>query len=479
MSPQADPEPATFFDPRPLRDGASPEALALVRLATEGRLAFYFGAGLSMSPPTGLPNGTEVQRRVGSRAKQLLGVTVDSPAGDEPTLEELGDAAALRGENVLGQLRELAAEAVDFVHAPPNFGHHAVALLLREGLIEVLSVNWDRGVERAGMDLGYEVRPTLTEDDRSDAGRGARMDKLNGCASKPQTLRITREEVDKPLAWALHRVSAVLTDATVVFVGVGTVGDYVATGVERVLAGSRNAPVTLVVVSPTLSEEWGNALGDRASKAHVAEKAEPFLDELLRAVVLVALADVQATAEEVAEGGHPASDALRAGAKRLATAWEDHSAVAVWRWWRDGAGGESMGRPFILAGDGEAALTAVCALVGDRDPRVSGNDDGLVVELDNHYLEVCCWPRQEAATVVQRQADRIRRRRRRGVYRDGAKRVVTVSVGHRGVLPRSDASLDLLNPEGSSADIFDGSERLVVQWVAAEALLQGHVVELV
>jgi hypothetical protein len=329
------------------------------------------------------------------------------------------------------------------------------------------------------MELGYEVRPTLTEADRRDAGRGARMDKLNGCASRPTTLRITRQEVDEPLTWALHRVSAVLTDTTVAFVGLGTVGDYVATGVERVLDASRDAPVTLVVVNPTLSEDWENALGDRAAEAHLAEQAELFLDELLRAAVLLALTNVRGAAVEMAEAGHPASDALRAGAEQLVTALEEHDAVAVWRWWRDGACGESMGRPFILAQNGEAALTAVCALVGERTLTTSGDEDALVVELDGRYLEICCWPRQEAATVVQRQAGRIRHRRRRGVYRDRAKRVVTVSVGHRGVLPRPDASLDILNPEGSPTDIVDGSERIVVQWVAGEALLQGNVVELV
>ncbi len=95
-----------------------------------------------MSRPTSLPSGAEVQRRVASRARDLLGIEVQSPAGAEPTLEELGAAAAEQGDEVLGQLRELAAHVVDFVDAPPNFGHEAIALLLREGLVDVLTVNW-------------------------------------------------------------------------------------------------------------------------------------------------------------------------------------------------------------------------------------------------------------------------------------------------------------------------------------------------
>jgi len=112
--------PVGFYAPSPLSAGASPAALALVRAAAEGRLAFYVGAGVSMSAPTSLPNGADVQRRVAQRARDLLGVEVQSPAASEPTLEELGAAAGALGEAVLDQLRELAAGAIDFVRRAPE-----------------------------------------------------------------------------------------------------------------------------------------------------------------------------------------------------------------------------------------------------------------------------------------------------------------------------------------------------------------------
>jgi hypothetical protein len=470
--------PVGFYAPLPLTAGASPASLALVRAAAAGQLAFYVGAGVSMSPPTSLPRGSDVQLRVAQQAHDLLGVEVVSPASNEPTLEELGAAAAVLGDGVLDQLRELAAGAIDFVDAPPNFAHRAIALLLREGLVDVLTVNWDRGIERAGLELGYTVEPIVTQEQRGQSGGHPRMDKLNGCASKPSTLRITTAEVDEPLAWAEHRFGAVLTDATVVFLGLGTVGDYVASGVERMLAGARNSPVTMFVVVPDLSAGWTNALGDRAHEAHVSECAEPFLDELLRAAVRLALGNARLAAEGAAAGGHAAAMALTTGANQLIEALHAHAASPVWRWWRDGACGASTGHRFIFDDRGADALAVVFALVGDAAVTVSGDDDALVVELDGHYLEISCWPGLQARQLVERQADRIRRRRRRGVYRDLTKRIVSVCAGHRGPLPLASVSLDISDPQGSPSDIVDGSEHISAQWVAAESFIQGQVVEL-
>lgn len=443
--------------------------------AREHRLAFYLGAGLSMSAPTDLPSGANVQEKIAQRASRLLGVNVAAPAGDRPTLEELGDAAAQIDAETLEQLRHQAADAIDFVNALPNYGHEAVALLLREGAVEVLTVNWDCGIESAGRELGFEITPILRQAERADRPTGPVMDKLNGCASRPSSLRITRAEVDEPQAWAAHRVGAVLTDTTVVFVGLGTVGQYVADGVERVLADAGDRERPIIVVSSTLSEGWKRALGDKADDAHAGQRAEPFLDDLLRAVVLLALTRSVERAKRMATDGHPAAARLATGADRLYDALVEHPAVPVWRWWRDGARGQSIGRPFILDGVGEVAFATVCAMVGEDPVQVGGREDALVVELDDRYVEVCSWPDASGSNVVARQTDRIRKRRRRNVYRDTSKKVVSVAVGHDGPLPVGPTTIDISDPGGRMDDIVDGSERLTLEWVPAEAFAQGTV----
>ena len=109
-----------FYKPRPLSEPPAAGALELVMKAVERRLAFYVGAGASMSPPTDLPSGADVQRRIADRARRLLGVEINGSEGLEPTLEELGDAAEERGPEVLEQLRRQAADAIDFRNALPN-----------------------------------------------------------------------------------------------------------------------------------------------------------------------------------------------------------------------------------------------------------------------------------------------------------------------------------------------------------------------
>jgi hypothetical protein len=194
--------------------------------------------------------------------------------------------------------------------------------------------------------------------------------------------------------------------------------------------------------------------------------------------VRLALTNARGAAEQTAASGHPASVALTEGGDRLTDALHAHPAIPVWRWWRDGACGASIGHPFIFDRQGENALAVVFALIGEADVEVSGDDDALVVELDGHYLEIGCWPGLQSRQLVERQAARIRRRRRRGVYRNPTKRVVSVCSGHRGPLPRSDVRLDISDTQGSASDIVDGSEHIRAQWIAAESYIQGAVVGL-
>lgn len=469
----ADQGTVSFYSPKALRVMAPEIALDLALKADSRRLTFYVGAGLSMSAPTDLPSGNDVQQRIAGRARMLLGVEVTDPAGETPTLEELGDAASSVSPEALERLRTLAADAIDFVGVLPNYAHEALALLLREGVVEVLSVNWDCAIESAARRLDFELVRVLRQEDRANRPLGPVMDKLNGCASQPSTLRVTRQEVDEPQTWAAHRVGAVLTDTTVVFVGLGTVGTYVADGVERILEASTERSAPIVVVSTTLSEAWQTALGDKADNSHADQRAEPFLDDLLRAAMRLALTRGVERAQQWASNGHVAGPQLKAGADLLCEAFMPQPAVPVWRWWRDGALGTSIGEPFILGAAGAIAFATACAVISDRTPEVSGRADTLVVELPDCYLEICSWPGETASSVVTRQAERVRSRRRRSVYRDVNKKIVSISVGHDGLLPVDGVSLDIADPGGASTDVVDGPERVVLEWIAGETFAQG------
>ena len=47
----------------------------------------------------------------------------------------------------LTELKRRASECFDFAGIEPNYGHEVIALLLREGLVEVITTNWDTAIE--------------------------------------------------------------------------------------------------------------------------------------------------------------------------------------------------------------------------------------------------------------------------------------------------------------------------------------------
>ena len=128
----------------------------------------------------------------------------------------------------LGELRTRAAEAWAFRDMEPNYGHEMLALLLREGLSQAVSANWDCGVENGGRRVEVAIEGVSRDLDLLHLPSGALpLYKVHGCARRPETLVLTADEVDQPRLWARAKVQNALTAGTVVFLGLGTVGAYV------------------------------------------------------------------------------------------------------------------------------------------------------------------------------------------------------------------------------------------------------------
>jgi hypothetical protein len=98
----------------------------------------------------------------------------------------------------LEELRARAAQAFDFKGMEPNFGHEVSALLLREGLIQLISVNWDCAVERAGQRADVRIQGVATAAECIQLVQQLPLYKVHGCATRPPTLALTKAEVDKP-----------------------------------------------------------------------------------------------------------------------------------------------------------------------------------------------------------------------------------------------------------------------------------------
>lgn len=337
-----------MYKPRRIADGQPPHAVALAALGGDGRLVIYAGAGLSRAKPTELPSGREVANRTYQRLAHLLPAM---PACDEHDLTSVADAvASLAGG--LPALRETVIKVVEFTTATPNYGHQALAFLLLEGVVKVLTTNWDDCIERGGQ--SERVRVTITAVERAQMSHGALL-KIHGCATRPDTLLITTAEVDEPEEWITYEIGARLADSHVVFVGIGDVAAYVRDRLSETVAaiGDRDH---VLVVSPAVAtdwdtSEWAQIVPNLPVDHRIEMAADEFLDTLAGAYVRAFLADIAAAVQD--------DERLRTALDRVVQPLEKLCSVAVLEWFRSTAVPRVHGVP-VLAGEGIA--TALLAL---------------------------------------------------------------------------------------------------------------------
>src|SRR5205823_841766 len=99
-----------------------------------------------------------------------------------------------------------------------------------------------------------------------------------------ETLDMTQSEVNEPKQWAIGQTQGALADGVVVFIGLGTIGDYVQEPLDQLIDAWTQETTSIRIIDPELRESWKSALGeDAACQAHTAIGADEFLDALLRA----------------------------------------------------------------------------------------------------------------------------------------------------------------------------------------------------
>ncbi len=213
------------YKPAPLSKIPDARCVQLVESAKQGRLVLYLGAGVSVAEPAGGPKGQDVAKAVRPFVAEMLGIDEDELDG--ASLEKMAQRVADEISERLDELRSHAVKVFDFQRIEPNFGHVAVALLLREGLAQVVSANWDCGVERAGLLVEIRIDGVARLPESIQSLSGLPIYKVHGCATRPLTIALTQNEIDEPQTWAISRAQAALTSGSVVFIGLGTPGAYV------------------------------------------------------------------------------------------------------------------------------------------------------------------------------------------------------------------------------------------------------------
>jgi hypothetical protein len=328
--------------------------VALAALGRDRRLVIYAGAGLSRAEPTGLPSGPEVASRTYERLARLLPAI---PTCDEDDLTSVADAiASLAGG--LPALRETVVNVVEFTTAVPNYGHQALALLLLEGLVKVLTTNWDDCIERGGQP--ERIRVTITAIERAQMGDGALL-KIHGCATRPDTLLITTAEVDEPEEWVTHEMGARLADSHVVFVGSGDVAAYVRDRLSETVAAVGD-PDHVRVVAPSIAtdwdtSEWARFIPDLPVEHRIEMAADEFLDMLAAAYVRGFLSDIAMAVNE--------DDKLRVALNSVVQPLEELCSVAALEWFRSTAVPRAHGVPVLAEQTMSTALLALGVLAAE------------------------------------------------------------------------------------------------------------------
>ncbi|MDO3402673.1 SIR2 family protein [Mycolicibacterium neoaurum] len=227
-----------------------------------------------------------------------------------------------------------------------------IAYLLLEGVVDVLTTNWDDCIERGGTP---ERLQAVTDDRSLRRVQSPSVLKIHGCASVPDSLLVTSDDLQEPPTWAREQTQARLGSAVVIFIGIGDVAGYVRRRIEEAISEVGDI-ANIRVVSPSIVERWGSSqwsavAPDLLADNKIEETSDAFMEHLGAAYIHLTL------------NGHVAALAddpqimpyIRSSVDTLLT----DDALSVLRWVRRTAVAPLQGVSVLDAGSTAEALTAL------------------------------------------------------------------------------------------------------------------------
>ena len=395
--------------------------------ARRGELTVYAGAGVSAADPTLLPGASRLAELIFDR----LAPHVDLTAVPRSDLIAVADAVSAlpQGDRLL---RQTILDVADLKGAPESSAHEVLGLLLCEGAATILETNYDDCIERGAQ----PERPTVvcTASELLQAS-GPALLKAHGCATQPETMLITSAELAAAPRWATSQAAARMRQHPVVFLGIGSVADYVKSTVkelcEEVGIGH------LLVVDPAMAGwdtqdlAWKALLPELLPDQRDARTAEEFCDALMRAYVGHFLQQA-AEAVQAMDAGHP----QRRGVEALLNSFEHRCATWVLRWLREASLRAPVGTAVVGSAQSIKGALAIGALAGDRTTvesmrsglvRMVSEADGAVAAV----LLLMAFDTTLGSVAAAEARRRVARARGMDLLQAGADAVVVV-VGHMG-----------------------------------------------
>ena len=426
-----------IHQPRPISEGLPPYAIALAEHGRNGRMVVYAGAGMSRAEPTALPLGEEVARSLYDRLRGPFPQIAGCDPGD---LTSVADAVTAQpgGEEAL---RLAASRVAEFTTATPAYGHRVLAQLLLEGVVDALTTNWDDCIERSG---GREWVPVVvTEGDLLDIPAHSLL-KIHGCARRPASLLITTEHLDQPPAWVNDQTRARLGTSVLAFVGIGDVAGYVGRRIEEAIDSVGDADNVRIVgpdiVDNWASSAWSTLTPDLSVEHRIPATSDQFLEQVGGAYVHVNLADL---IEKVRD-----DERLAEAATIAVSAIEQHDALQVLVWLREGAVVAPPGRSVLGSETMDAAVLALGLLLGGG---FEISAERIVVSDDRRFEVLTATGTQPASRLRREARNRLEQHLGRGLSPPTFLVAGGVGWGHA----NSDGPSDIVG-DGHPDDLING-----------------------
>lgn len=422
--------------PSPTAGGAAPYAVDLVERGRAGRLVIYAGAGLSRAEPAGIPPGNDVASRIVARLSPAFPILESVNATDLPAVADA--IAGLEGGESAS--RQAIVAVAEFTKATPNYAHRLLAVLMLEGVLEILTTNWDNCIERGGAD----ERPSavVTSHDLSNIIPPSVL-KIHGCATQPQSLLVTSSHLASPPQWVIDETRHRLGAATVAFVGIGDIAGYVRARLTEAISDVGDVE-NIRVVSPGIvngwtSSQWAELTPGLGETQRIAATADEFVEQLGRAYVLGVFGDIALEFND-----NPSFSAAIATAQASITA---HDALKILLWARGAAVVPQAG---VKVFDSESMTLLLCAL-GALMPDGFAIDGSGIVRTAESCIQVLVSSGRVSATRIQREAQN-RHSAARNEGREMPRFLVAGGIGWGlgGTLPP-----DILD-SGHGDDVLDG-----------------------
>jgi hypothetical protein len=344
--------------------------------------------------------------------------------------------------------------AFPFRTAPPTASHRALALLLLEGALQLLTTNWDTCIERAAAP--ERINTIVTAAERLHVHADSLL-KVHGCAERQDSLLVTTAQLDTPPVWTATAIAAGLAQATVVFLGIGDIASYVQRGLNQIVA--ELGPMDHVaVVSPSIetrwdASNWASLLPSLTEDRRWSFTGAEFAHGLLAAWVNAALSQVRASAATMA------IPALPAAFDRLHATLRSHDADRVLSWLRRSHFAPVPGTSVARAGRTEEILLAL-ALHTEASPLAEVPVQGPV-RVPSGPLDLLIAGDHTSGVAAADEAIRRADQYRQSGLLGPAERLTVICAGHMGPLQATATS-------ALPSDVIDNADDSIVAGAAVE-----------